>query len=148
MPSVARRVHGLIAASLVLVIGCHRPSAAPANADAIPPGVASTLINHVVVFDGTGSPARPGSVRIAGDRIIAVGSLQPRSGETIIDGGGLALAPGFIDTHSHADRGLRTGSNAFGALSQGITTVVVGQDGSSRFSARLLLRAFARAARR
>src|SRR4029077_2071634 len=52
---------------------------------------------------------------------------------TIIDGGGLALAPGFIDTHSHADRGLRTGSNALCALSRGITTVVVGHDGSSDF---------------
>ena len=59
--------------------------------------------------------------------------MRQRSGETVIDGRGLTLAPGFIDTHSHADRALRSGSDALGALSQGITTVVVGQDGSSPF---------------
>jgi N-acyl-D-amino-acid deacylase len=43
------------------------------------------------------------------------------------------LAPGFIDTHSHADADLDTMPDALGAVSQGITTVVGGQDGGSEF---------------
>lgn len=98
-----------------------------------PPGAKTTLITNVAIMDGSGDRARVGSVRIANDRIVGIGKLLPGDGEPTIDGGGLVLAPGFIDTHSHADRALRTGSDGLGALSQGITTVVVGQDGSSDF---------------
>ena len=93
----------------------------------------STLVTNVALLDGTGSPARRASVRITGDRIADVGALTPRADDQVVDGGGLALAPGFIDTHSHADRSLMRGSDALGALSQGITTVVVGEDGSSPY---------------
>ncbi len=44
-------------------------------------------------------------MRIAGDRIVAVGDLKPEAGEHIVDAAGLTLAPGFIDTHSHHDDG-------------------------------------------
>jgi len=60
-----------------------------------------------------------------------VGDLAPRPGEAVVDARGLALAPGFIDTHSHADRGLFEHPDALAAVSQGVTTVVVGQDGDS-----------------
>ena len=96
----------------------------------------TTIITNVIVLDGSGAPGRRGAVRIAGAEIVAVGgdgALRPRSGEAVIDGDGLTLASGFIDTHSHADRALTSGSDALGALSQGITTVVVGQDGSSPY---------------
>ena len=95
----------------------------------------SILITHVSLLDGTGGPARLVSVRIAGDRIgeIPAADAPPRDGEEIVDGGGLTLAPGFIDTHSHADGSLLNGNDATGALNQGITTVVVGQDGDSPF---------------
>jgi N-acyl-D-amino-acid deacylase len=95
--------------------------------------VTSTLITNVSVLDGTGGPARRANVRITGDRIADVGALTPAANERVVDGGGLTIAPGFIDTHSHADRSLRRGSDALGALSQGITTVVVGEDGSSPY---------------
>ena len=49
----------------------------------------------------------------------------------MIDARGLVLAPGFIDTHSHADRQIFTHRDALAAVSQGITTIVVGQDGGS-----------------
>jgi N-acyl-D-amino-acid deacylase len=93
----------------------------------------TTLITNVVIYDGTGSAPRKGSVRIADSIIVGIGALWPRNGEPTVDGGGLALAPGFIDTHSHADRALKNGNDGLGALSQGITTVIVGQDGSSEF---------------
>lgn len=94
----------------------------------------TTLIHSVHIIDGTGAPAYGGSVRILGDRIVDVGQLAPTSSETVVDGGGLVLAPGFIDTHSHHDRGLLDEMrDARAAVSQGITTVVVGQDGGSHY---------------
>lgn len=97
------------------------------------PGAAqSLLIRGARVVDGTGAPGRSASVRVDGGYIAAVGSLDARSGEDVIDATGLVLAPGFIDTHSHHDRGLLETPEALGAVSQGITTIVVGQDGGSR----------------
>jgi len=85
------------------------------------------------LIDGTGAPARTGSLRISGDRIAAVGDVEPLPGEPVFDAKGLVLAPGFIDTHSHADSDLREIPEALGAVSQGITTIVGGQDGGSVF---------------
>jgi N-acyl-D-amino-acid deacylase len=90
----------------------------------------STLITNALVLDGSGLPARPFAVRIAGDRIVATGDLKAEQRDTVFDARGLTLAPGFIDTHSHHDRGL---PGAIAPLSQGITTIVVGQDGGSPF---------------
>src|SRR5215831_4083333 len=92
------------------------------------------LIRNAQLVDGTGAPARRADVRIAGDTITAVANrLQPRNTERVIDAGGQVLAPGFIDMHSHADRGLDDMPDAATQVRQGITTAVVGQDGSSDF---------------
>lgn len=91
------------------------------------------LITNARLVDGTGSPSRAASVRVRGDRITDVGRLTPASGETVVDAGGLVLAPGFIDTHSHHDRRLTTMPDALALVSQGITTIVVGQDGGSPY---------------
>ena len=88
----------------------------------------TTLIINAGVLDGTGSPVQRVSVRIEGDRIVELGELPQRPGEQVVDAAGLTLAPGFIDTHSHHDRGL---PEAIAPLNQGITTIVVGQDGGS-----------------
>ena len=94
-----------------------------------PPGI---LIQHAQLIDGTGGPARRADVRVAGDAIVAVAdSLSPQSGERVIDAAGKVLAPGFIDMHSHADRGLDEMPDASTQVLQGITTAVVGQDGGS-----------------
>jgi N-acyl-D-amino-acid deacylase len=90
----------------------------------------STLVVNASIVDGTGAPARAGSVRIDGDRIAEVGSLEPRRGEAVVDAGGLTLAPGFIDVHSHHEEGLFEMRDAAPVVSQGITTIVAGQDGS------------------
>ena len=94
---------------------------------------ASQLITNVTIIDGTGAGRRQGAVRFLGAVITDVGDLEARPGEQLTDGGGLVLAPGFIDTHSHADSELFDQPGALAAVSQGITTVVVGQDGSSPF---------------
>jgi N-acyl-D-amino-acid deacylase len=70
-------------------------------------------------------------VRIEGDRIAEVGRLSPRVGERVVSGGGLVLAPGFIDVHNHSAEGLKSDPLAQTQVSQGITTLVVGPDGDS-----------------
>jgi len=91
----------------------------------------AVLIRGAMLVDGTGAPARQADVRVVGPTIAEVGQLPPVSGDRIVDAAGLTLAPGFIDTHSHHDRGLAEEPAALGAVSQGITTIVVGQDGGS-----------------
>lgn len=98
-----------------------------------PPGRSSvgTTIVNVRILDGSGAVARKGMVRIMGDSIVGVGeALQPGPDDSVVDGGGLALAPGFIDTHSHHDAGLATAPEARAAVSQGITTIIAGVDGA------------------
>ena len=92
---------------------------------------ASTLITGATVYDGSGGPGRQTSVRVKNDVIIGVGDLAPRKGETVLDGRGKVLAPGFIDSHSHHDRGDFADRATPSLLAQGVTTIVVGQDGSS-----------------
>ncbi len=91
---------------------------------------AGTTITNVRIIDGTGAPAVAGAVRFVGDSIVAVGDVQPVRGDSVVDGGGRVLAPGFIDTHSHHGGGLLETPDALGAVSQGITTIVAGADGS------------------
>jgi N-acyl-D-amino-acid deacylase len=101
-------------------------------------GAQRTLIQSASVVDGSGAPARIADVRIVGGRITDVGNIAPHPDDRPVDGRGLTLAPGFIDTHSHHDRGLFSRRDALGAVSQGITTIVVGQDGGSRIPLREL----------
>ncbi len=91
------------------------------------------LIRGAIVVDGSGGPSRIADVRIAGGTIQQIGKLTPSAGDSVVEARGLVLAPGFIDTHSHHDRGLDSERTALAAVSQGITTIVVGQDGWSRF---------------
>ena len=90
------------------------------------------LLTNVTIYDGFEKPPTHGDVRITGDRITEVGPhLTPHKNERVIDEHGLALSPGFIDMHSHADRKIFDDPAAESAVRQGITTVVVGQDGDS-----------------
>ncbi len=95
------------------------------------PVLASTLITGATVYDGSGAPGQQASVRIEADRIVAVGKLRARKGEHVIAADGLVLAPGFIDAHSHHDRGDYADRSMPLVLAQGVTTIVIGQDGES-----------------
>ena len=89
------------------------------------------LITNTNLIDGTGNAARRTSVRLKNDRIWEIGDLQPFLNEKVTDAQGLTLAPGFIDSHSHHFGGLDDHPEAIPALNQGITTIIIGQDGSS-----------------
>lgn len=96
------------------------------------PALADTLITHVRLVDGTGGPAVQGELRIADGRIAALGPrLDRKPDDTLVDGGGQVLAPGFIDSHSHLDRTMFTSPDVPGAVNQGVTTIIIGQDGYS-----------------
>lgn len=119
--TVPRAFASAVLITATALLGCRNPSD-------------STLFQNVRIVDGTGAPPYAGSVRVRGDRIIDVGELTVRKGEATVAGRGLTLAPGFIDTHSHHDGGLLAEMrDARAAVSQGITTIVVGQDGYSRY---------------
>ena len=99
------------------------------------------LIRNARVLDGTGNPWFPADIGIRDGRIAAVGPLASATAARVIDGTGKYVAPGFIDIHSHADDGssprggFRDADSkrraAPNLVSQGITTVVVNQDGRS-----------------
>jgi len=88
------------------------------------------VLRRATVFDGTGIPGFEADVAVAGDRIQAVGRVV-EVGSVEIDLAGRALAPGFIDIHTHADLPLLANPRAENRILQGITLEVGGQCGSS-----------------
>ena len=93
------------------------------------PATYDILIRNGTIIDGTGAPGVRGDVAIAGDRIAAVGALEGAEAGRVIDAGGLAVAPGFIDVHSHDDAACMTTPLDF-KLMQGVTTDVLGNCGA------------------
>lgn len=87
------------------------------------------------VVDGTGAPAFDGFVAVRGDRIERVGRAGEPEPEaaTHLEVGGRTLAPGFVDAHNHSDLVPLVEPWMDSALRQGVTTVVVGNCGSSAF---------------
>lgn len=113
--------------ALILVAALAATSTTWAQAQTPPTGL---LIKGGTVVDGTGAPRRAADVRIAGDTIVEVGAnLAATPGERVVEAAGRVVAPGFIDMHSHADRGLEDHPEAASQIQQGITLSLVGQDG-------------------
>ena len=99
--------------------------------------LAIIVLIGATLIDGSGrAPLRNSVVVLQGDSIVAVGSrgrVPIPTGARVIDARGLVVAPGFIDAHNHSDRGFKDDPSAASQVSQGITTVVIGQDGGSAF---------------
>ncbi len=125
---ITTRIIGLAILVAISLLGCAEDEAAVCRND--PPGF---LIINAQLIDGSGAAGFNASVRVNDGLIADIGDLSPCNGEAVIDAGGQALAPGFIDTHSHADSAIFDHPDALAATSQGITTVVVGQDGGSPY---------------
>ena len=89
------------------------------------------VIRNASIIDGSGVPARSGDIAIAGDRVSAIGALAHLSGAAELDVGGRAVAPGFIDVHTHDDRAVLSDPDMTCKVSQGVTTVVTGNCGIS-----------------
>ncbi|MBK7930976.1 MAG: amidohydrolase family protein [Bryobacterales bacterium] len=89
------------------------------------------VIAHGRIHDGTGNPWFVGDVAIVGDTIAAIGKLPPHTAGRTIDARGLAVSPGFVDTHSHGRRGIFAVPTAENVTRQGVTTLIEGPDGGS-----------------
>lgn len=103
-------------AGILLCFSCQQPKEA-------------ILITNVQLVDGKGNSPANGAIRIAEGKIQSMGGLSITAGDSVIDGQGATLSPGFIDSHSHHD--WDPDRSVLAAVSQGITTIVIGQDGSS-----------------
>lgn len=90
------------------------------------------IIRGGTVFDGMGRSGRQLDLAMSAGRITAMDRKVTGRATLEIDARGLAVAPGFIDIHSHVDGSLRQDPRAESAVRQGITTIIAGQDGGSR----------------
>ncbi len=103
-------------------------------------GMASydTLIRNATVYDGNGGAPEVVDVAVRGDRIAAIGVSRDQSAANVMEGDGLALVPGFVDTHTHDDMAVLRAPAMLPKISQGVTTVITGNCGIS--AAPVLLR--------
>lgn len=92
------------------------------------------LVRGGLLLDGSGAPGRLADVGVAGDRIAAIGDLSAVPGEAVadvLDAGGLAVAPGFIDPHGHSDASVVLDGALASHLHQGFTTQLSGNCGAT-----------------
>lgn len=120
-PNIARFVHGL--SLLILSMGFWMCSPSPQNVD--------LLILNATVVDGTGRLGYPANVSVHGGKIAAIGDLSEIVAVDTIDARGMILSPGFIDLHTHAERGILALPAVENYIRQGVTTVVGGNCGAS-----------------
>jgi N-acyl-D-amino-acid deacylase len=124
----------LASIALCLILASSNRTSTSGNRRQLPEVVA---IVGATLIDGSGrNPIRDSVVIVEGNSIKTVGrvgqvAIPPAA--RVIDAKGLVLAPGFIDAHNHSDRGFKSDPSAETQVSQGITTVVIGQDGGSPF---------------
>jgi N-acyl-D-amino-acid deacylase len=92
-----------------------------------------TIIRHAMICDGSGNDLFRADIGINADTIAFIGDLERRSAKNEIDAKGLVVVPGFIDTHSHHAGELFQHRDFLAAASQGVSTIIIGQDGESHF---------------
>jgi N-acyl-D-amino-acid deacylase len=95
------------------------------------PGPFDLVLRHGRIVDGTGSPWYVADVAIRGDAIVKIAPAIADPASRVIDVHGQVVAPGFIDIHTHARRGIAEAPTAPNYARQGVTTVMEGPDGSS-----------------
>src|ERR1700733_13845639 len=83
------------------------------------------------IIDGAGNPWYYGDIGIRADSIAAIGKLDSAPAVRRLDAKGMFVAPGFIDIHTHARRGIFLDPAAKNYIRQGVTTIFEGPDGSS-----------------
>jgi N-acyl-D-amino-acid deacylase len=95
------------------------------------PDTYDLLIRGGTLIEGSGAPGTRGDLAIADGRIVALGASLDGRAEKIIDAGGLAVTPGFIDIKTHSDFVLPINPKAESKVRQGVTTEIIGHCGFS-----------------
>lgn len=93
----------------------------------------SLVIKNGLIIDGTGKKAFEADLAIRGEHIAKIGRLSNAKAQQEIDARGLIVAPGFIDVHTHGDRGLLSVPSAENYVRQGVTTIIGGNCGGHPF---------------
>lgn len=127
--AVMNFIRPMLAALLLILPALATRTPADGPADHV--GGFDVLIRAGLVIDGGGRPGRVTDVAIIGRRIVAVGNLEGLTARVVIDARGRVVCPGFIDLHSHADRGILEFPAAENYIRQGVTTLLCGNCGSS-----------------
>jgi dihydroorotase/N-acyl-D-amino-acid deacylase len=121
---VARRLPTLLLGAVI--VGGLLTAATPAQSPRF-----DLLLRNARIVDGTGNPWYRGDVAVAGDTIVGVAAAIEAPAARVVDVKGQVLAPGFIDIHTHASRGIFQIPTADNYVRQGVTTLIEGPDGSS-----------------
>ena len=130
---IRRGLGGLAALSAVAAVLSAQAPPAPA------PPTYDLVVRGGRVLDGAGNPWALVDVAVNQDTIAAIGPSLPGKGRREIDASGLVVSPGFIDTHTHARRGIFQVPTADNYVRQGVTTIFEGPDGSSPLPLRAFL---------
>ena len=117
-------IRGMPKLLLLIVLLCAAPLAAQT------PRYDLVLRNGRII-DGTASPAFVGDVAISNGKIVRIAPAITESASRVVDVRGLVVAPGFIDVHTHARRGIFERPTAENYVRQGVTTLIEGPDGGS-----------------
>jgi len=90
-----------------------------------------SIIRNGLIVDGTGGKPYMADIGVKNGKIAAIGLPEDAKAIDEIDASGLAVLPGFIDTHVHSDLALLRDKQHANGLAQGVTTEILGQDGIS-----------------
>src|SRR5215831_1376961 len=126
MTKILRRIVPLTA--ILLVTSCFNVVRAQQNPAA---NMYDLVLRNARIVDGTGSPWYRADLAIRGDTIARIAPAITEPAARVIDVGGAVVAPGFIDLHTHAIRGIFQLPTADNYVRQGVTTILEGPDGAS-----------------
>src|SRR5260221_14515699 len=90
------------------------------------------VLRNARIVDGTGNPWFRADLAVRGDTIARIAPSITAAAARVIDVQGMIVAPGFIDLHTHASRGIFQVPTADNYVRQGVTTIMEGPDGASR----------------
>jgi len=94
----------------------------------------SIVLMNGSVIDGTGKPRIIANVRVRDGKVVDIGPVKPLSGEMAVDVKGMIVAPGFIDIRTLSPGALGKDPATAALIKQGVTTAILGADGSGLYS--------------